>query len=1251
MKKHAICFAAAVCCFLPAVNSQTQTQADRDRRAAETGLPFIKWFSPQEYGGQQQVFSFAQDNRGILYAGHGGGLLEYDGTSWRPIATPHNAVVRSMARGVDGRIFVGENGDFGYLAPDKSGEMKFTSLLEYVPREDREFQDVANVHATPEGVYFQVRERLFLLTPDGPRWRTRVWKAVTSFARSFLVFGTVYVEVIGAGLHRIHDGKLVPLPLSGIAESPETAIRAMLPYSAPGQILIITRDGKFHLLDEQGLRPFAVADGRWQKLRTDSSAMLGDGAIGIGKTGGGFQLLERDGNTRYYLDRAAGIPSDGVLSVFCDRSGTVWLGLQNGIAKVEGATALSEFGRPAGISTVVSDVIRYQGTLHVATFTGLKHFDLKSREFRVVEGTENKYIFALRVHGDALLAAAGSAGLFQITGNKAQAAIPGKNGYYGMVPSRHDPNRIWLGTRLGLGAIRKGPTGQWIDEGIVVTAPEVRTVVEPEPGLLWLGTMSKGVVRVRLQGGGQEPEVKRFGKADGLPGDGGVSVHQAAGRVIFASPKGVREFDAATESFIASKQFGAITTGGSAEEYTVATDKHGNIWVNFGFKPVFLARRNDGAYVTDETRMRRMSEGAPKWLFVDDDDVVWVGAGDRLYRYDPEKDDKSTPGFTALVRRVTAGQLEKKLVYGGAGPALGQPIPFDGNALRFEYAAASFEDPTANQFQTKLEGFDKAWSDWTFETRRDYTNLPPGKFRFVVRARNLLLQDSTEADFRLQILPPWYRAWWAYGLYLLTFAGGVFAVDRVMRRRLIARERARSEATALQSELERKRNVELLSEIGKKITASLDVDTIFGKLYENVNELMDAAIFGVGIYHPAEHTIEYRLAFANGKRYKPYRRDTLNKDQFPVWCIENRKAVFLNDVEAGFSQYIQKYEESAHKLEDGSAPQSPQSLIYLPLMARDQVLGIITVQSFKKNAYSGYQLNLLENLAAYTSIALDNADAYLHLKSAQEQLVVQEKLASLGALTAGIAHEIKNPLNFVNNFADLSVDLMAELSEGLEKQKKVIPVDDYTEIAALIGDLCGNAKKISEHGKRADGIVRSMLLHSRGQTGERQLCDINSMLDEYVNLAYHGMRAQDSSFNVTIERAYGGDVGKIEVIAQDLSRVFLNLLNNACYAANDKIKKAGPSFAPVLSVRTVNLGDAVEVRIRDNGMGIPPELRDKIFNPFFTTKPTGQGTGLGLSISHDIVVHGHGGQLEVETKPGEFTEFVVRLPRNSRKAT
>ena len=201
-------------------------------------------------------------------------------------------------------------------------------------------------------------------------------------------------------------------------------------------------------------------------------------------------------------------------------------------------------------------------------------------------------------------------------------------------------------------------------------------------------------------------------------------------------------------------------------------------------------------------------------------------------------------------------------------------------------------------------------------------------------------------------------------------------------------------------------------------------------------------------------------------------------------------------------------------------------------------------------------------------------EAYQRLKATQEQLLVQEKLASLGALTAGIAHEIKNPLNFVNNFADLSVELMDELREDIEKHKAAIPEKDYENIEALLDDLSGNAKKINEHGKRADGIVRSMLLHSRGQAGERQPTDINAMLDEYVNLTYHGMGAQDSSFNVTIERDLASDAGTVEAIPQDLSRVFLNLLNNACYAVNDRAKKNGAGFVPKLRVSSVNLGDA-----------------------------------------------------------------------------
>jgi len=270
------------------------------------------------------------------------------------------------------------------------------------------------------------------------------------------------------------------------------------------------------------------------------------------------------------------------------------------------------------------------------------------------------------------------------------------------------------------------------------------------------------------------------------------------------------------------------------------------------------------------------------------------------------------------------------------------------------------------------------------------------------------------------------------------------------------------------------------------------------------------------------------------------------------------------------------------------------------------------------------------------------------LKAAQKQLVQSEKMASLGQLTAGIAHEIKNPLNFVNNFAELSADLSRELKEELEKLKGQLNEKDMEYLMEIVGDLESNSVKIHNHGKRADSIIRGMLLHSRGKAGEKQPTDLNALLEEYVNLGYHGMRATSPDFNVKIESSYDPAVGIVEVIPQDLARVFLNIINNACQATAQKKNELKDSYFPVLSVSTKRLDDIVEVRIKDNGKGIPDEIKDKIFNPFFTTKAAGSGTGLGLSISFEIVVQGHGGELKAESKPGEYTEFIIRIPVGSK---
>jgi signal transduction histidine kinase len=280
--------------------------------------------------------------------------------------------------------------------------------------------------------------------------------------------------------------------------------------------------------------------------------------------------------------------------------------------------------------------------------------------------------------------------------------------------------------------------------------------------------------------------------------------------------------------------------------------------------------------------------------------------------------------------------------------------------------------------------------------------------------------------------------------------------------------------------------------------------------------------------------------------------------------------------------------------------------------------------------------------------ARDAAETALqNLRVAQASLIQAEKMASLGQLTAGIAHEIKNPLNFINNFASLSVDLLDELKQSAEPGFLVLDAYRRAEVDELTSTLTSNLQKINEHGNRADGIVRSMLDHSRGSSGERRSVDINALVDEALNLAYHGARAQDQSFNVALQREFSEGIAPITLAPQDMTRVLLNLFSNGFYAARRRqITQAVAGFEPALTVMTRDLGDSVEIRVSDNGTGIPVEIRDKLFQPFFTTKPPGEGTGLGLSITYDIVTQQHGGSITVDSKVGEYSEFTIRLPRN-----
>jgi signal transduction histidine kinase/ligand-binding sensor domain-containing protein len=682
------------------------------------------------------------------------------------------------------------------------------------------------------------------------------------------------------------------------------------------------------------------------------------------------------------------------------------------------------------------------------------------------------------------------------------------------------------------------------DDPAARNASEHVFVNEDRNGDFWLGT-AEGLLRF-------DANRKTFERFRNDPKDRASLSHNVV-RAILPDPfeperylwagtagGGLNRFDRQTETFIHFTDKDGLPDN---VIYAILDDEEGNLWMstNYGlskFNPRTRAFKN-----FDAQNGLQDNEFNSSSYFKSPSGELFFGGISGFNAFYP-KDIQDNPHAPPVV--FTGFQiLNKPISHKTPDSPLAQAITetrevtlsYEHKVFSFEFAALDFTAPAKNQYAYKMENFDADWQQAGTSRTATYTNLNPGAYVFRVKAcNNDGVWNEEGAAIRIIITPPWWRTWWAYGIYVLLLAAGVFTADRFQRRRVIAKERVQTEI----------REAELRAQAAEAQSKALQAE----------NE---------------------------------------------------RKEVEL-------------------------------------LKAEELRLAYQTLE------------NTLENL-----------------KATQQQLVTQQKLASLGQLTAGIAHEIKNPLNFVNNFAALSVDLAKELREEIAKveggglkiedggsrivdRESLLKIEDgglrivdgerLTNIKEILETLEQNAEKINHHGKRADGIVKSMMQHARGSSGQRELTDINQLLDEAVNLTYHGMRANDASFNITIEKDYDAAIGKLEVVPQDLSRVFLNIVNNACYAAHQKKKDSLDGFSPTLSVQTKNLGDKIEIRIRDNGNGIPAEVREKIFNPFFTTKPTGQGTGLGLSISYEIIVQQYRGEINVETEEGKFTEFVVRLPHN-----
>ena len=432
-------------------------------------------------------------------------------------------------------------------------------------------------------------------------------------------------------------------------------------------------------------------------------------------------------------------------------------------------------------------------------------------------------------------------------------------------------------------------------------------------------------------------------------------------------------------------------------------------------------------------------------------------------------------------------------------------------------------------------------------------------------------------------------------------------------------------------------NLQVVNELGQRVTSSLNLDETFQHLFKTINSIMDAAVVELGVYYRRENRwkILSNIDINNNSK----NQDSEYKNHMAEWCLHNNREIFLGDAENEFSRYVFK----PLVLSNGKAAQSVMSF---PIFRQEIECGSLTVISFRKNAFNEYHVEMLRSLLPYTAVALENALVHQELIATQDQLIQKEKMASIGQLVSGIAHEILNPLNFVNNFSKLSIDLIDEIQPTLPAEVQV----------ELKSQLVNNLDKISFHGTRAYDIVKSMMMLSRSGNGETDTVNINSSVKEFLDLSYHGFKLKSKEFECRIENILDENIPTTEIIPQDLGRVLINIFNNAFYAMNDKRKKlsatsSSPStpFEPVLKVKTSLVNSRILVSVTDNGTGIPDEIKNKVFLPFFTTKPTGEGTGLGLSLSHDIIIKGNRGDLTFISELGKWTEFKIELPVNQKK--
>lgn len=1212
--------------------------------AQELGLPFLRNFPAQDYKAHPQNFDITPGPDGMVYFANFAGILQYDGHHWRLIPTPETNRINALATDKNGTILCGAYAEPGFLNLKSNGQLEFSYFPSLLPLIRESGKNILAVFPTPAGALF-VTDQAVLETRS-----TKAFIPGEKIVAAFQSGNTLYLQLKNSGLCVYQNQKLLPVK-GGQVFSGAFELKAILKHSN-GKLLVVTSTQGLYLQDNTGFSPFKTeADALFRSAILSCGIEIRGFGYALGTTRNGVILMDQQGHLRRIINKKAGLNDDYVHKLYQDPHGIVWIALNNGIAMTEIPSTLNYFDEKAGLEGGVQALCRLDGKLYVATYQGLFRYRNEAGAFTRIEGIPTA-CWTLSVRGNHLLAGC-SDGLYQVDGDQTRKLFSGF--CLSLAEDQKTGNTTYLGTPDGLYML-SSPDGspvkiQGLSSGI--------SAIIPDPaGGVW------GIIEneklFRYQAG---QAIRYFDTTSGLPETAGAGLALWQQSPVILTRSGVFGFSPGTEQFSRLPLTDSTDTYGDWYSMMASFGPDEN-WVCSGDqKNLRRLVKNGSVYRSEASVFLPFSDRVFTCCLRDPDGISWFGGPDGLIRFNPDIKNNIDREFRVMIRKITT--LNDSVIFwgntGGSGEQAATPdlISYTNNTIRFEFASPYFTPKGNTLYRFKLEGFDDTWSEWQLMTSKEYTNLPYGTYVFRVEAMNAYGKQSSAASCAFRIPAPWYFTWWAYILYGLIISGILVFFVRLRNHQLVKEKKILEqkiqdrtmEVTRQKEEIEKQseelsdKNLELekINTLVKSINSEINFNSLLQSLLEKMRMIRPAERLATLVFDAAQGIFSVKAAFG----WKQEDMDLIRLTEAEA------EELFLTGSEEVYEDIFLKTHFDNFLLSQGVQPISiPKTMLVVVIKINERIEAYLVLENLiRQDAFDYKDLSFIFHskehiIAAFikTKILEDLQHTLNNLKDAQNQLIQAEKLASLGQLTAGIAHEIQNPLNFVNNFSSLSVGLAKELREYIEEMKEKIEPDRYLDIEEVLGMIEGNVQKIGEHGKRVSSIVRGMLQHSRGRSGEFELVEINTMVEEYTNLAYHGTRAKDSSFNTKITSTLDPAAGKISVVPQDISRVILNIMNNAFYAVSERSKASATGYSPEVSISTKRIDKRVEIRIRDNGTGIPPHVLEKIFNPFFTTKPTGQGTGLGLSLSFDIITQLHKGKLEVNTAEGEFTEFVITLP-------